>query len=104
MLRMRSWFRDQAAARDLVYRRRPQRQPVGVVGCPGAPTRSSPAATSTACPTAARTTGRSASCRRSSPWTCCASEAWCPPGPIAVVNFADEEGARFGVACVGVDC
>jgi beta-ureidopropionase / N-carbamoyl-L-amino-acid hydrolase len=27
--------------------------------------------------------------------------AWSPERPIAVVDFADEEGARFGVACVG---
>jgi N-carbamoyl-L-amino-acid hydrolase len=27
--------------------------------------------------------------------------AWHPKRPIAVVDFADEEGARFGVACVG---
>lgn len=29
------------------------------------------------------------------------SEGWTPSRPIAVANFADEEGARFGVACLG---
>ncbi|MFC5983183.1 allantoate amidohydrolase [Knoellia sp. GCM10027209] len=30
-----------------------------------------------------------------------AREGWQPARPIGVVNFADEEGARFGVACAG---
>ena len=64
-------------------------------------TRSSPARTWTRYPTAARSTARSASCRRSPRSTSCATAAWCPTIPVAVVAFSDEEGARFGVACVG---
>ena len=33
--------------------------------------------------------------------TCCARAGFRPARPIGVVNFADEEGARFGVACAG---
>ena len=62
--------------------------------------RSSPARTWTRCPTAARSTARSASCRRSPRSTCCAPRGRAA-SPVAVVAFADEEGARFGVACVG---
>jgi N-carbamoyl-L-amino-acid hydrolase len=29
------------------------------------------------------------------------AEGWTPSRPIAVANFTDEEGARFGVACLG---
>jgi N-carbamoyl-L-amino-acid hydrolase len=29
------------------------------------------------------------------------AEGWRPSRPIAVVNFTDEEGGRFGVACLG---
>ena len=29
------------------------------------------------------------------------SRGWTPPRPVGVVAFADEEGARFGVACAG---
>ena len=29
------------------------------------------------------------------------ASGWQPPRPIAVANFTDEEGARFGVACIG---
>ena len=32
---------------------------------------------------------------------CCAADDFVPTRPIGVVNFADEEGARFGVACAG---
>ena len=28
-------------------------------------------------------------------------QGWAPARPIAIANFADEEGARFGVACAG---
>ena len=31
----------------------------------------------------------------------CASGGFTPARPVGVVNFADEEGARFGVACAG---
>jgi len=29
------------------------------------------------------------------------AEGWSPQRPVAVVNFGDEEGARFGIACAG---
>ena len=31
----------------------------------------------------------------------CASRAFAPARPIGIVNFGDEEGARFGIACAG---
>ena len=33
--------------------------------------------------------------------TCLQGEGFRPARPIGVVNFVDEEGARFGVACAG---
>ncbi|WP_344608598.1 allantoate amidohydrolase [Sporichthya brevicatena] len=30
-----------------------------------------------------------------------AADGWTPPRPVAVVAFTDEEGARFGVPCIG---
>ena len=33
--------------------------------------------------------------------TCWCAQGFAPARPIGVVNFADEEGARFGVACAG---
>ena len=33
--------------------------------------------------------------------TSCAQSGFTPRRPLGVANFADEEGARFGVACVG---
>ena len=62
---------------------------------------SSPGRTSTRCPTAARTTARSAWSARSRRSTGCASRASGRPDRLGVVNFVDEEGARFGVACSG---
>ena len=64
-------------------------------------TRSSPARIWTRCPTAERSTDRSASSRPSPRSTSCATAAWYPTIPVAVAAFSDEEGARFGVACVG---
>lgn len=29
------------------------------------------------------------------------AQGWQPARPVAIANFADEEGARFGVACAG---
>ena len=64
--------------------------------------RSSPAATWTRCPTAARSTARWASCRRSPPSTSLRAAASSPRGRSPSSLFADEEGARFGVACLGL--
>ena len=63
--------------------------------------RCSPARTSTRSPTAVRTTARSASSRRSPPSTCCATAASRPSRPIGVGVFVEEEGSRFGLACLG---
>ena len=60
-----------------------------------------PAVTWTRFRTAARTTGRSASCPRSPRSVSCASEGFRPARPIGVAAFTEEEGARFGVACLG---
>ena len=62
---------------------------------------SSSARTSTRCPTAVPSTARSASSARSPRSTSCAHDGFAPARPVGVVNFADEEGARFGVACAG---
>ena len=52
-------------------------------------------------PTAVPSTARSVSCPPSPRSTRCAPTASRPARPIGVVNFVDEEGARFGVACAG---
>ena len=79
---------------------RPRRQPVGVAGRPrsGRPRASSSAATSTRYPTAVRSTARSECVVCAAPPS---SACDVRPGRSAIVNFADEEGARFGVACAG---
>ena len=79
----------------------PQRQPVGLVGRSGSARPGwSPAAISTRCRTAAPSTVRSASCRRLPPSTCCGAGVR-PGRPLGVAVFTEEEGARFGVACLG---
>ena len=59
------------------------------------------AATSTRCPTAARSTGRSASCRAFAALDVLRAQRVHAAGRSPSCDFADEEGARFGVACVG---
>ena len=49
----------------------------------------------------ARTTARSASCPPSPRWTCWWRRGSRPARPIGIASFADEEGARFGIACAG---
>ena len=100
---LREWFAGEAAARglDLVDDRAGN-----LWAWWGDPRRataraSSSARTSTPCPTAAPSTGRSASCRRSPPSTPCAPAGSPRPGRSASRVFGDEEGARFGVACAG---
>ena len=90
-------------ARGLDVDDRPRRQPVGLVGRPGRrrARASCSAATWTRCPTAARSTARSASCRAFAALDALRDRGFRPGRPIGVVNFADEEGARFGVACAG---
>ena len=82
------------------------RQPVGLVGRPGrcgdaGGPASSPASTWTRCPTAGRSTARSAWSPRSPRVDALRARGFVPGRPLGVVNFADEEGARFGVACAG---
>ena len=62
---------------------------------------SSSAATWTPCPTAAPSTAPSGWSRRSPRWTSSATAAGRRAGRSAMACFADEEGARFGVACAG---
>ena len=101
-LTLREWFAGEARGPRAGPGRGPGRQPVGLVGRPRPRARaSSPARTWTACPTAARTTDRSAWSAPSRPSTRCAGSGFRPERPIGVVNFGDEEGARFGVACAG---
>ena len=64
-------------------------------------TRCSPARTSTPSSTAGRTTARSAWSRRWPPSTCCATAGVVPTRPIGVGVFVEEEGSRFGLACLG---
>ena len=97
------WFRGEAERRGLDVVQRPGRQPLGLERRTRTPTGPgwSSAATWTPCRTAAPSTGRSASCRRSPRWTCCAPRGFAPGRPLGIACFADEEGARFGVACAG---
>ena len=76
--------------------------------CPGCGGRSGgarppwpPGATWTRCRTAAPTTGRWAWCPRSRRSTSSARAGFTPARPIAVAAFTEEEGGRFGVACLG---
>ena len=83
---------------------RRQRQPAGLVDGPGGTRRRGrrwSARTSTRSSTAGRTTARSAWSRRWRRSTCCASGACTPRRPVAVGAFAEEEGSRFGLACLG---
>ena len=61
----------------------------------------SPAPTWTACRTAGRSTGRSAWPARCAAVDALREQGFRPARPIGVVNFVDEEGSRFGVACAG---
>ncbi len=65
------------------------------------PRRCSPARTWTRCATAARTTGRSAWSPRWPPSTCSATRGLEPSRPLGVAVFVEEEGSRFGLACLG---
>ena len=82
-------------------RARPERQHLGVLGRAAAPARSPSAATSTRCPAAARSTARSAWRRRCRPSPGSRRDGVAPSRPVAVVAFAEEEGSRFGIACLG---
>ena len=61
----------------------------------------SPAATWTRCPTAARSTVRSAWCSAFAAVDLLRAAGHRPARPLAVARFSDEEGARFGIACAG---
>ena len=63
--------------------------------------RSPPGAIWTRCRTAAPTTGRWAWCPPSRPSTSSGPTGFAPARPIAVAAFTEEEGGRFGVACLG---
>ena len=76
---------------------------MGLAGRPR-PRRARPGArlaTWTRCPTAARSTARSAWSSAFAALDALRAEGFAPARPIAVACFADEEGARFGVACAG---
>ena len=77
------------------------RQPRRLVGRRRRARPCSPARTSTRCSTAGRTTARSASSPRWPRSTCCASRGVVPARPIGVSVFVEEEGSRFGLACLG---
>ena len=100
---LREWFRGEAAGgADMTVDR-----PTATATCgPGGATRTrrrrgwSPAATSTRCRTAARYDGPLGVVSRFAAVDLLRDAAGSTPaGPIGVVVFADEEGARFGVAC-----
>ena len=99
--------RRRGAGRGLDLVAGPGRQPVGLVGRPrrrrgGRPAGAGRSArTSTRCPTAAPSTARWAWCRRSRRVDALRADGFRPARPIGVANFADEEGARFGIACAG---
>ena len=106
------WFREQAAARGLALESDDTGNLVAWWDLAGSgparraiadyPARAcSPARTSTRCSTAARTTGRwgwSPRWRRS---TSCARAGSCRPGRSGSSVFVEEEGSRFGLACLG---
>ena len=102
---LREWFAGEAADARPRPRRRPRRQPVGLVGRPGraapAGRRRHSAPTWTRCPTAAPSTARSAWSSALAAVDVLRARGFRPARPLGVVNFADEEGARFGVACAG---
>ena len=83
---------------------RPGRQPVGLVGATRTPTAraSSLGSHLDSVPGRRRVRRPARRRRRRSPrWTRCARAGLAPRRPLGVACFADEEGARFGVACAG---
>ena len=62
---------------------------------------SSPDPTSTRSSTGARTTGRWGWSRRWPRSTCSGSRGSCRAGRIGIGAFVEEEGSRFGIACLG---
>ena len=103
---LREWFAGEAAARglDLTQDRAGNQwawwgDPDAAVAA-GRPGWSS-ARTWTPSPTAARTTARSGSCRAFAALDLLRGAGFRRPRPIGVASFADEEGARFGIACAG---
>ena len=81
---------------------RPQRQPVGLVGRPGRRRRRGrPAATSTRCRDGGAFDGPLGVVSALLAVDLLRERGVTPARPIGVVAFADEEGARFGVACLG---
>jgi len=103
-LECRDWFTEEALDRDLTV----ETTATATCGPPGslpalirAPRPSSPGRTSTRCRTAAATTARSAWSRRCSPWTRCGARGVTPARPVKIAVFTEEEGSRFGLACLG---
>ena len=100
---LREWFAGECAARGLELVEDRAGNQWGWWGDPDA----SPAPawsadrTSTRCPTVAPSTARSAWSAPLRPSTSCGAGGVAPMRPLGVVNFVDEEGARFGVACAG---
>ena len=100
---LRAWFAE-AVRGARASRSRPTASATRSPG--GGPSRRparacSPARTSTRSSTAVRTTARWAWCRRWRRSTCCATRGFAPARPIGVSVFAEEEGSRFGLACLG---
>ena len=99
---LREWFAARVRGARPGSGRGPDGQPVGVVGRPGRrPGRGHRVAPGHR----ARRRGVRRPARRgqrASPRsTRCGTSGFGPTVPIGVVNFVDEEGARFGVACAG---
>ena len=103
---MREWFTAECSARGLIWRvtgPATSGHGGGTPTRPGAPVGPawSPAPTSTRCLTAARSTDRSGYVSALAAVDLLRERGVTPSRPIGIVNFVDEEGARFGVACAG---
>ena len=103
---LREWFAGECAARGMDLDGRPGGQPVGLVGRPGCAVRrpargrhgvASGLGARRRCVRRSARGGQRARRRR----RVAGPTASVPARPIGVVNFADEEGARFGIACAG---
>ena len=97
---MRSWFREQAAARDLVYRLDRNGNQWAWWGAP-APDSIVTGSHLDSVPDGGAYDGPLGVVSAFLAIDVLRERGVVPSRSIAVVNFADEEGARFGVACVG---
>ena len=99
-MQLRQWFTEQAQRRGL-GRDRPQRQPLGVVGGPPGPARWSPASHLDSVPGGGAFDGPLGVVSALLAVDELRVRGVEPARPLAIACFAEEEGGRFGLPCLG---